>query len=270
MQNIDFKKYKKIIKQQLKSITSPKLEKYKKLKIITMIVSIIFYICMILFLAFKNWLGYLFIGFYLLASITSSVIEVFMDKEFGKLTKYSFLYYVGETDQILIYKLPLFLFLSFASFLMCLFFSNFNWANLNNVNLSLCAIIFSLYVFTIPTASKYLKEKTYKYKNSKNIDIYFKMQGKIYSDKMFVNKLFRVITEMIIILLISEFLYFWQTIFYLIFGYMCFLYNFYTLSQLLIVIYKIYKFDIDELSVDMYNDCINKKLIQGKRINNKK
>ena len=247
--------------EKIRNFTSPRLENLKKKKKLFLSLTLIFLAAWFITYIFIDWLGYLCLGFSILFGIFYGTILQNIDEEFKILTKNSFLYFKENSFNFLNEVLFNTILTSIAVF-WCLFCPDLNKDVANSINITFCSIVFSIYIFILPTTHKFLKEQENKYRKYKKSDKFLELQGL----KIYFNSLFGKIIFMITILIISELLYFVKSELFIIFALINFFINVATLIRFIIILYKIYKFDIRELEIDMYNDCIDSGLIKSKRI----
>ena len=261
------KKIKKEMDERISKLTTSKLEKLKKSHMIILISIIGTFILWFISLFIVDLWGMIFLAIVFVLSVVDMILQIKIDKENEELTKGSYLYI--KKNELYFFINPLYFILNGLFSFIYMIYPDFDKQIINSINLAVCSIVFSLYVFILPIAHKFLKELEVKNKNHRKNKDYFTIQREIYEDKLYMNSLFGVIVSMIFVFVLSEVLYFLQIKLFGLFAYNCFATNIISLIWLMKIINKIFSFDEMKLEIEMFNDCVDKGLLEGKRINTK-
>ncbi len=267
----EYKQFKKQINESFNGLISEKLKKLKKLEFLFELPILLLLFAGFVIQFFISWFSYILLAILVIYIIFNATFCALIDKELKKITKESFIYFkLCDFFTKNGFELATYLVIFFSAFLIFLFSPDFNKEIINTINIAFCSIVLSLYTFVLPMAHKYLKEQEEKIKHHNQNVNFFTLQGEIYSNKCYVNSLFSKIITMIIIFIFSEIIYFLQIFLFTLIAYFCFFYTITTLVKLSLVIKTIYRFNIKELEIDMYNDCIDHGLLSGKRFKKNK
>lgn len=252
-------KNKRQLNKIVKQLTSSKLKKLEIALIVFYVLFTIFFVVGEVLLLIGHTIGYIFIICAGVICLCIIIFSILINRETKKITKGSFLYLKQLSS------LPLDLSLQFVLQLfvsLILYNSNIflSYSTINTINLSLFALVFTLYIFILPSIQKFLHEKTKEY-HGQNKKTNLHLQAKVYSLKVFVNKLFVNICIMTICAFVAICTYFTKLRLFLIPSCMLFLYIIINIIEILHLIKTIYNYKIDTLEQEMLDECIDAGII---------
>lgn len=240
--------YKKEIKILLKNIRSPKLTLWTILTTIFLFLILLSFIG--LFLSFVIYrIKWMTLSLLILMVIFFSCLIIFTClalKELKILTKQSFLFYKKISYKLFFYYTEIII-----TLILTLFFSAFqiNIDTLLSINLTLLALVFTIYIFVLPAMNNYLQNISENSKTNK---------GYIYKQKILINISHVNIIALITIFIGSIFLVYSTPI--MVFSSFLSLSISFELINIFILLYviqQVYNYKIDELEKEMYEEYVN-------------